>query len=76
MKIEGADGGYLTTDAVKGVLLMYSKAKNSLTEAAAKSSSGRRLKDLQRQEEIEYYLRIDRLKFVPQYKDRKIINPV
>lgn len=68
-----AGGEHSLTDAAKGAFLMYKQVKKELPVIAADSSNGRRLKDLQRYQEIEYCLNIDRYRVVPQYKDRKII---
>lgn len=67
------DGDMVMTDSARGALLMYTGAKDTLTETAVHSRNGKRLYDLNRMDDVEYCFRIDILDIVPEYLNGKII---
>lgn len=67
-----AVGCYLLKDAAIAALFLYEKTEASLLTTAAASVNGQRLNGLDRWEDIEYCLQLDRFSVVPRYQDRKI----
>lgn len=61
------------TDSAVGALLMYKAAETKIFEAAGNSRNGRRLRELNRLDEITYCLQTDLFSTVPHYTAGKII---
>ena len=65
--------GISLTDSATSALLMYREAETKMTEIAGNSRNGRRLRDLNRADEIAYCLQTDIFHIVPHYAEGKII---
>jgi len=61
------------TDSAAGALLMYKEAKFKILETAGNSRNGRRLRDLNRLDEVAYCLQTNIVTSVPRYIKGKII---
>lgn len=68
-------GNVVLTDAAFGAALMYKHAQTQLAEVARNSRNGMRLCGLERTQDIEYCLLIDRIECVPEFRSGMITLP-